>query len=457
MPRIIVKCHYYKNVSSRKSMGGYLNYIAKREGVEPLKDEWKNAPVTERQNELIQTIITKLPSVKKSSQYTDLQYAQTRSNASEFISHCVELHPQLLQEDSYLRYMATRPRTEKAYGSHGLFSDSDKPLDLESEVKALESFDGNVFTVIVSLKREDASRLGYDNANRWRDFIRANIDMIAEQYGIPKQHLKWYGAFHNESHHPHIHLLLYSTDQDHPGYIRLNGINKMRSSFGTMIFQDDLREIYDRQTKLRNQITDTMREEFKSLLDSVKNGSVLDDSFLLKFEELALHLNECKGKKVYGYLPKGVKSLVDELVDEVSVDENVQSLYDFWYRAKCSVFETYTDTMPEKLALSKEKAFKAVRNALVYEASRLGYELSRRDSISGIDIRSGAKKASSTGNKTNGTYHNRIVISAAMRFAGSLSQVFYDNYKKYDPEEDDIDKQLRREIWAVKNGQNLVM
>ena len=217
MPRIIVKCHYYKNVSSRKSMGGYLNYIAKREGVELLKDEWKNAPVTERQNELIQTIITKLPSVKKSSQYTDLQYAQIRSNASEFISHCVEMHPQLLQEDSYLRYMATRPRTEKASGSHGLFSDSDKPLDLESEVKALESFDGNVFTVIVSLKREDASRLGYDNANRWRDFIRANIDMIAEQYGIPKQHLKWYGAFHNESHHPHIHLLLYSTDQDHPG------------------------------------------------------------------------------------------------------------------------------------------------------------------------------------------------------------------------------------------------
>ena len=158
-----------------------------------------------------------------------------------------------------------------------------------------------------------------------------------------------------------------------------------------------------------------------------------------------------------GYLPKGVKSLVDELVDEVSADENVQKLYDLWYRAKCSVFEPYTDTMSEKLALSKEKAFKAVRNALVHEASRLVYELSIRDNISDSDIRSGVKKIVSAGNKTSGTYHNRKVISAAMRFAGSLSQVFYDNYKKYDPEEDDIDKQLRREIWAVKNGQNLVM
>ena len=454
MPRIIVKCHYYKAAMSRRSIGGYLNYIAMREGVEKLDDEWKNAPVTDKQNELIGEIVKRFPSCRKEQEYAELQNCNTRSVASEFISRMVETHPDLLREDSYLRYMATRPRTEKTAGKHGLFSDSDKPLDLESEVKALENFAGNVFTMIVSLKREDASRLGYDNAERWRTFIRAHIDLIAEQYGIPKHHLKWYGAFHNESHHPHIHLLLYSTDPEHQGFIKLNGINKIRSTFGTTIFEDDLREVYDRQTKVRNQITEVMRNRFKQLIEAVRSGSFVDDTLLVKLEELARRLGECSGKKQYGYLPKGIKSLVDEMVDYVSDCEDIEKLYDLWYRAKCSVNETYSDKPPEKLPLSKEKVFKPVRNALVYEATRLSFEMSRSQRISSSSHQS---KSDSRSKTKSGTYHNQRVINAAMRFANSIAQVFYDNYRKYDPEEDDIDKQLRREINAVKNGQNLVM
>lgn len=453
MPRIIVKCHYYKNNPSRKSMGGYLNYIATRDGVEKLKDEWKNAPVTEKQNELINHIVTKLPSVKSSPQYSELQNVQTRSNASEFISYSVETHPQLLQEDSYLRYIATRPKTEKTSGKHGLFSDSDKPLDLEKEVRNLQNFEGNVFTVIVSLKREDASRLGYDCAERWRDFVRANIDMISEQYGIPKQHLKWYGAFHNESHHPHIHLLLYSTETEHPGYIKLNGINKIRSSLGTEIFRDDLRDIYDRQTKVRNKITDEMRRNFRNLVDAVRLGCLTNDNLLVNLETLARRLNGCKGKKQYGYLPKSVKALVDEIVDNISSDDIVKQLYDIWYKAKCSVFETYTDQLPEKLPLSKENAFKLVRNALVYEAARLGEEMLRAERLSS----NRSQSSSTAAEKKNGISHKSRVANAALRFGNSIARVFYDNYKKFDPEEDDIDKQLRREIQAVKSGQNLVL
>jgi len=447
MPRIIVKCHYYKTTGKHRNVGGYLKYIANREGVEKLKDEWKNAPITEKQAELIREIVTRFPSSKRTEEYSELQNVQIRANASEFISSALELHPELLNSEGYLKYMATRPRTELTDGKHGLFSDSDKPLDLESEAKALETFEGNVFTVIVSLKREDASRLGFDNAERWRSFIRANIDLLAEQYGIPKQHLKWYGAFHNESHHPHIHLLLYSTDPERPGFIKIDGINKIRSAFGTSIFQDDLKCIYDKQTKVRNRITDEMRTEFKNLVNAVANGSFINDGLLMKIEGLARRLNGCTGKKQYGYLPKGIKSIVDEIVDEVSKDERITKLYDLWYKAKCQVFETYSDRPPEKKPLSKEKSFKPIRNALVYEAAHLGNSIKKSEWNSTSQNRA----------KLNGIAHRDKVFNAALRFGKSLSRIFDDNFKKYDPEDDDIDKQLRREIQAVKNGQNLVM
>ena len=453
MPRIIVKCHYYKTTGGHRNIGGYLKYIANREGVEKLKDEWKNAPITEKQNELLREILTRYPSCKRTEEYSEMQSIPIRANASEFISCALEQHPELLHTDGYLRYMATRPRTEKTDGKHGLFSDSDKPLDLASEAKALENFEGNVFTVIVSLKREDASRLGFDNVERWRSFVRANIDLLAEQYGIPKQHLKWYGAFHNESHHPHIHLLLYSTDPEHPGFIKINGINKIRSAFGTSIFQDDLKCIYDEQTKFRNRITDEMRSEFKSLVEAIKGGSFIDESLLTKIEELARRLNGCKGKKQYGYLPKGIKSLVDEIVDDVSKNESIEKLYDLWYKAKCQVFGTYSDKLPEKLPLSKEKAFKAIRNALVYEAARLGYEISRSERHKNHPNNTGKRSEKTNG----GDHHKRYVANAAIRLAYHLGRIFYDNYKKIDPEEDDIDKKLKREIEAVKNGQNIVM
>lgn len=96
--------------------------------------------------------------------------------------------------------LATRPRVERIEGTHGLFSDHDVALDLYEESDRLREFDGNVFTVIVSLKREDAERLGYNNAERWRELARSKIDLVAKEHDIPLGSLKWYDAFHNESH-----------------------------------------------------------------------------------------------------------------------------------------------------------------------------------------------------------------------------------------------------------------
>jgi len=318
-----------------------MNYIATREGVDKRTEEWKNNAATDAQIDLIRHIVSAFPSSRNTLEYGYYFRSNTRGDASEFISSAIENNPQLLIDSGYLQYMALRPRVDRGTGKHGLFSDSDRVLDLDDEVEKLRQFDGNVFTAIVSLKREDAARLGYDNAERWKGLLRAQIDFIAEQYRIPKKDLRWYAAFHNESHHPHIHMLLYSTNDEAPGYISKAGINKLRRAFGTEIFADDLRDVYDQQTNARNLLTSEMRSEFKLLIDRMLSGAVINEKLLSKIEDLTWQLSICKGKKQYGYLPARVKRLVDEIVDDCARDPSVSRLYDLWYQAKCSVTATY--------------------------------------------------------------------------------------------------------------------
>lgn len=450
MPRVIVKCRYYKNAATG-NLSGLMKYIAMREGVEKLPKDQQSLPETDNQRAFISQIVNRNSYIKTTPEYKYYLKEKTRGAASELIASAVENNPRILNTEDYLRYMALRPRAERIAGEHGLFSSDD--VDLDKAVADLEKHTGNVYSVIVSLKREDAERLGYNKAERWRDMVRAHLADIAKQHNIDFTSLKWYGAFHNESHHPHIHLLLYSNSEDDHSFITKNGLDNLRRIFGTEIFKYDLREIYDRQTDTRNKLTAEMRSEFKKLIDDVLTGAVIDQNLLIKLEELARRLNGCKGKKQYGYLPKGVKNLVDELVDDLSKNKKVERLYDLWYQAKCSVTKTYTDEPPEKLLLSKEKAFKAVRNALVYEASRLGFEMSHSER----NNHHNTDNSKRTEKESGGARHKRYVANAAIRFAYHLGRIFYDNYKKYDPEEDDIDRKLKREIEAVKNGQNIVL
>ena len=461
MPRVIVKCRYYKNASS-SGLGNLMKYIAIRDGTEMIPQEKKMLPETEKQQQFILEITTRNPSLKSRLEYKAYEKQKNRGNASELIAAAVENNPNLLSTEEYLKYMATRPNVEKSGRTHGLFSSEDT-VDLEDEIKKLEAHTGNVYSVIVSINREDALRLSYDNATRWRDMVRANICEIASEHGIDVTSLKWYGAFHNESHHPHIHLLLYSTDENCQPYLTKKRIDNLRKLFGTEIFIDELNEIYDKQTDIRNHLTEKTRDEFRSLVNRISSGNCFDESILSKIEQLARRLNSCSGKMQYGYLPKGIKAMVDEIVDEIGQTGDTSTLYDLWYQAKCSVYATYSDIPPEKHPLSREKELKAIRNALVYEAAKLGEELvSENNQTLAKPVQtqpSGSQQ--STGKSLNkaasGSASKPIVAGAAMRFAASLARTFYDSYKRYDSDEDDIDRKLRREIRAVKNGENMTM
>ena len=201
-----------------------------------------------------------------------------------------------LTEKTYLDYMGTRPRVEKNGGAHGLFSDDDVPLRMDAERERLNRHDGTVHTLILSLSREDAEATGFNCAARWRSFLRTQKLTLAKQFGIPPESLRWYGAFHNEGSHPHVHVLLYSEDPEHPGYLKRQGLERIKRDFATEIFRHELDSIYQRQTAQRDELTQIARDEIRELVMEMRSGSGVDPELARRMRELSEKLKTVKGK-----------------------------------------------------------------------------------------------------------------------------------------------------------------
>ena len=370
MPRLVSKFKYVKPGSGGKSVGGYAKYIATREGVEKLDDSQRHAPATVKQEQLIRRILRDFPDAKQSHEYEDYQKEKTVGNASEFITRTLEENmDRVADSKTYADYIATRPRAER-FGSHGLFTDEGVQVQLGKVSQELNEYSGNVYTTILSLRREDAARLGFDNGSRWRDFLRSNTSVIAENLKIPLNHLRWYAAYHDEGHHPHIHMIAYSSIPGE-GYLSDKGVEKMRSSFAREIFSQDMLHTYERQTEYRDRLRSHGRESVAQIVEEINNGYYSNPQVEQLLIQLSQRLANTTGKKVYGYLKADVKAIVDEIVAELAKDENIRKLYDLWYEQREDVLRTYTDHFPERVPLEQNKEFKSIRNAVIQEALRL--------------------------------------------------------------------------------------
>lgn len=370
MPKLVTKFKYLKP-GARRSRGGYAKYIATREGVEKLDDSQRFAPVTANQKKLITKILRDFPDSREMFEYEDYLQNQTVGAASEFITRAIEDNAsQCLTSKTYADYIATRPRAER-FGTHGLFTDEGVQVNLEKVSADLNGYGGNVYTIIISLRREDAERLGFDNGSRWRDMLRTQTQALAENLKIPMEHLKWFAAFHNESHHPHVHLLAYSTVENE-GYLTKNGVHNLRSEFAKDIFAQDLHCIYEQQTEYRDELRAKSREKVAKLVEQINGGMTVDPQLKQMLVELSRRLKRHKGKKMYGYLSAGTKKLVDEIVDQLARDGYISALYDLWYQQRDEIFKTYSGNPSERLPLSQNPEFKAIRNAVVKAA--LGIE-----------------------------------------------------------------------------------
>lgn len=369
MAKLITKFKYLKPID-RHSVGGYAKYIATREGVEKVDDTFKMGPSTEKQQQLIKKILRDFPDSKIMLEYEDYLKEPTIGNASEFITRALEDNAhEVVGNKTYADYIATRPRAER-FGSHGLFTDANVRVKLGDVSKELNEYDGNVWTVIISLRREDAERLGFNSGDRWRDMLRTQTENLAKNFKIPVEDLRWYAAFHNESHHPHVHLMVYSAEQAKP-YLTQKGVMNLRSALAKDIFADDLHFVYEKQTEHRDALRLHSRELIAEIVSKINSGVYDNPAIESKLTELADRLSKTSGKKQYGYLKADVKAIVNAIVSELAADERIAALYDLWYERREEVIRTYTDELPERIPLVDNAEFKSVKNAVIQEAMNI--------------------------------------------------------------------------------------
>lgn len=363
MAKLITK---FKFIQPGGKAGSYLKYIATREGVDRIDDSKALLPVTKKQKDLIEQILRDFPDAREMHEYDDYQNELTIGSASEFITRALEDNAQeMMSGKTYADYIATRPRAQR-FGSHGLFTDDGVEIQLDAVSKELNQHQGNVWTVILSLRREDAARLGFDDGYRWRDMLRTQTDALSENLNIPMEHLRWFAAFHDESHHPHVHLIAYSTAEKE-GYLSTRSVNNLRSAFAKEIFAQDLLHVYEKQTEHRDELKAESRNRIAKIIEKINSGTYDNPAVENMLMTLADRLEKTTGKKVYGYLKADVKDIIDSIVDELGKDERIAALYNLWYQKREEMLQTYTQKMPERIPLSRNKEFKSVRNAVIQE------------------------------------------------------------------------------------------
>ena len=472
MARLVTKFKYLKP-NRKVSAGGYAKYIATREGVEKIDDTKKFAPATVLQKNLIEKILKDFPDSKDMFEYADYIEKQNQGSASDFISRVMEDYAyEISGIKAYAEYIATRPRAER-FGSHGLFTDDGVQVQLSKVTEELDRHKGNIWTAIISIRREDAERLGFNTGSRWRDMLRTQTESLAKNLKIPMQNLRWYAAFHNESHHPHVHLIAYSTVENE-GYLTQKGVENLRSSFAKDIFQQDLLCIYEKQTEHRDKLRAEARDIVEDLVSKINSEIYISASIQNKLLELADRLSKTKGKKVYGYLKPDVKALVDSIVDELANDGRIKKLYDLWYEQKENIIRTYTDEMPDMIPLVNNKEFKSIKNAVIKEALKLNLtedeieenENTDEESVSNLFEYEENTSSESTFDSDRGvlyphysikTNRNSVVVSSLylLRFLSNMiqNQLRFEEKQK----EQRTDKKLQKKINDKKQDQGLKM
>ena len=368
MSQLIVTSRYLKNGNQKNKTKrrNYTKYIATRETVEIRSQKFvdRNANATKNQEQLINDLINDFPESKRYLEYDDYEREPTIENAGELISTIVERNADVVgNRQNFVGYMAMRPGVEKR-GSHGLFNEKDEPIILNQAANEIAEHKGNVWSHVVSLRREDAVRLGYDNSDAWRELVKRHISGIAKAQNIPLCNLKWYAAYHDTTHHLHIHLLVYSTNPKQ-GFLTKAGIDEIRSAFANDIFHDDLQSIYQEQTLSRDELKAVSKTEFESIARKIQQGGFDDPQLEELIRKLYIQLQNVKGKKVYGYLPMEIKATVNKIFSELEKDENIRQLYEKWCSLERLKYKTYTQKEAELPELVDNKGFQPVRNMII--------------------------------------------------------------------------------------------
>ena len=389
MPKIIFTSRYIKNPASSNA-GKLIKYMGTREGVEKLPNGIDNSPATKKQNNLICTALKTVPEAWDYPEMKSYLENKTKFNATEFLNEFLERNAdRIYGVKKLVNYYAERPGVEKL-GKHGLFSQSDDKINLDEVADDVSSHNGIVWTHVISLKREDAERLGYNNANAWKSLVRRNILEIAKAHKIEPSDLQWYGAFHNTTHHPHIHLLVYSKSGQ--GYLTNNGIESMRSVFGNDIFRNEQYKLFEMQTEISDVLKNEAKNIIDDLLENINNDFPVSDKMVELFRKLAEQLKSYNGRLMYGYLPKSIKETVNNIVAELAKDKNLAKLYTKWNAINREKLSLYYDKEKPDIPLEDNMEFRSIKNYILKSVNLISQTTSENEinkstvkqSVSGI-------------------------------------------------------------------------
>ena len=366
MARLIVKSPYIK-CGAGQSAGGYLEYIATRERVEIIPDD---RPPTQKQTQLIAKLVKDFPDAKELMEYEDYTAHPTKATASALITLALESNWDRVQGmEGYAKYIALRPRAERL-GEHGLFGDDDA-VDLAAVADELDHYTGNVWTHIISLHREDAERLGYDHADTWRTLLRTHRNDITAAMKIPPEDFRWYAAFHDEGNHPHVHMMAWSAKLNQ-AYLSKDGIRQIKSTLTNQIFRQELLHVYEQKSKSRDELVAEARKAMLELAKAMREMTCIHPEAEQMIWDLSRQLGQVGGKKTYGYLPKPMKKLVDEIIDQMARLPTVDTCYQTWWELQCQVENYYSEDKKRiRPPLSQQKEFRQIKNAVIREAEHI--------------------------------------------------------------------------------------
>ena len=428
MAKIIFTSRYIRNAFKA---GNLVKYMGTREGVEKLPYGIDHSPSTKKQDDLIASIVKKYPASAEYPEYVEYQQRKEKASATEFIDAFVERNSDRIGNFKKLvSYIAERPSVEKL-GRHGLFSQTDDKIDLDAVAKEVSEHQGILWTHVISLRREDAERLGYNNAEAWKKAIRRNVISIAEAHKIKVSDLRWYAAFHNTTHHPHVHLLVYSHDP-RTGYLTNKGIESMRSVFARDLFRNEQYKLFRLETQQR----DLLKQKVNKLLDNMDISREASPELVGLFQTLVTQLDGYRGKRVYGYLPKPMKENVDKIVDELAKEPTVSQMYDVWCKINRAKLSVYSEKEKPPVPLSENDVFRSIKNTILQKSVYL-MQLSHLEGLTKENFQH------SCGN----FYKGLSTILAKL--------ICSDCHKKLNHLEGQVDSKLREQINEKKVAQGL--
>ena len=465
MARLVVKVKYMKSGGGGKA-GGYAKYIGTREGVSKIDDSQQYSEASWKQKELINRLIIDFPDLKTSPEYKDYVEQPTKGLATELIERALEeSFAEEVDSKTYADYIATRPRAER-FGTHGLFTDEGIEVNLDEVSRDLNQFKGTIWTVIISLRREDAEQLGFDRGEHWRDILRENMDKVVKAFRIRPTMFQWYGAFHNESHHPHVHLIIY--DKENNAYLDKEGMEQIKSVFAHAIFQDEMLTLEQSKSDSRDALRTRSRDEIEEIIARIhdeSNENVMLQAMIL---DLSRRLKEHKGKKKYSYLKPPDKKLVDSIVDEISKIPAVKELYDLWYEKQEALSSIYKTEMPPRLPLSANPTFKTIRNVVINAADGFDTEELEADESEEevIDIGDPWKEdhsptheriSNSRQNYEKKTNEAGKVALTVTRLLNNIGKIFRDQFSDYPQHRAKVDKKIWQKIREKEEAHGMKM